>query len=42
MPRGAKGEAPRKCLSFAPVESLETCFNGQENSRKRKDQKKTT
>lgn len=39
-PRGAEGEAPRKVLSFTPTGSLETCFYGQENSRKRNKQKK--
>ena len=31
LPRGARGEAPRKCLSFAPTEPLEIGFYGQEN-----------
>ena len=36
------GEATRKYLSFTPTRPLETFFDGQENSRKRKEQKKTT
>ena len=35
--KGAVGETPRKCLSFALTGPLETCFYGQENSRKRKE-----
>ena len=37
-----KKDAPRKRLSFAATGPLETCFYEQENSRKRKEQKKTT
>ena len=34
---GAVDEAPRKFLSVAPTGPVETCFYGQENSRKMKE-----